>query len=96
MARQVPIWPYHHRGTHKEVNAYWLSVWEGFFRIGIMLPIRYHVDALALPLGTFVRDKLDAPGRLGGMKTIPLGFDLCDDTLFADIYTLIDFKKSLK
>lgn len=84
------------RGTSKEATMCWLSVWEGFFRVGIMIPAKHQEGALALPLSDAVRDKVQQAEQPGKMKTIPLGFDLCDDSLFADLYALIDFKKQLK
>lgn len=84
------------RGTQKEVTAFWLSIWDGFFKVSVFLPERARADALALPLGDEVRGMVEAATPLGKMKTLPVIFDLRSDSLFDGLFTLIDFKKKLK
>lgn len=84
------------RGTQKETTAFWLSIWDGFFRIGIMLPEKVRIDAMTLPLSDEVREVIENSKQMGKLKILPLSFDLRSDYLFDEMYTLIDFRKKLK
>lgn len=84
------------RGTQKEITAFWLSIWKGFFKVSIFLPERTRADVLALPLGKEVREMVQASGQMGKMKTFPVIFNLRSDELFNDLFMLVNFKKKLK
>lgn len=84
------------RGTAREMTAFWLSVWDGFFKVSMFLPERTRPDVLALPLGGEVRAMVGAAQQVGKMKTFPLIFDLRTDELFDDIFTLVEYKKTVK
>ena len=84
------------RGTAKETTAFWLSVWEGFFKVTIYVPEKYRADALNLPLNDEVRKMVEDAKQIGKLKFFPLIFDVCSDKLFAEIFTLVDFRKALK
>lgn len=43
------------RGTEKEVTACWLSIWDGFFRVGMIIPEKARADAMRLPLSEAAR-----------------------------------------
>lgn len=84
------------RGTQKETNLFWLSIWDGFFRVSLFIPEKAREDARLLPLGDAVREMIDKAAQMGKLKFFPLVFDLRSDQLFADMFTLIQFKKTLK
>lgn len=84
------------RGTQKEVTAFWLSIWDGFFKVSIYIPEKYRADALALSLSDEMREVIVNSKQMGKLKFFPLVFDLRSDKLFEEIYTLIDFRKTLK
>lgn len=84
------------RGTQKETTAFWLSIWEGFFKVTLYIPEKVRGDALALPLSDELKDMIENSKQIGKLKFFPLIFDLNSDELFDEIYTLIDFRKMLK
>ena len=84
------------RGTPKETTIFWLSVWEGFFRVSIFMPEKARAEALALPLGDGVREMIGNAKQMVKLKFFPLIFDLTSDGLFDEIYVLADFRKMMK
>ena len=84
------------RGTQKEVTAFWLSIWDGFFKVTLYIPEKYRTEALNLPLGDEIKKMIKESKQIGKLKFFPLIFDLRSDELFEDILTLIDFRKTLK
>ena len=84
------------RGNEKETTAFWLSVWEGFFRITIFISEKSREKALALPLNDQVLQMVKESKQIGKLKFFPLIFSLSKEDLFNEIFTLIDFRKLLK
>ena len=83
------------RGGQKEITAFWLSIWAGFFRVTIYVPEKARMDALNLPLDSEVRKMVEGSKQMGKLKFFPLVFDLRSDELFDMIYILIDFRKTI-
>ena len=78
------------RGTQKETTAFWLSVWDGFFKVSIFVPNRIREDAADLPVSTGVKEMIANTEQMGKLKFFPLIFELRSDELFDDIYAVID------
>ena len=83
------------RGTQKETTAFWLSVWENFFRVVIYIPEKYRAEALALSLSGETRKMIESAKQMGKLKFFPLIFDLYSDEVFDEMFALIDFRKML-
>ena len=84
------------RGTSKEITAFWLSIWNGFFKVSIFIPEKAREEALTLPLSNDVKEMVKNTPQMGKLKFFPLVFDLHSDELFDAIYTLADFRKKIK
>jgi hypothetical protein len=84
------------RGAQKEKTAFWLSIWEGFFKVSIFIPEKARADALGLPLGDETKKMIENSEQIGKLKFFPLVFDLSSDELFDDVYTLADFRIKIK
>ena len=84
------------RGTQKETTAFWLSIWEGFFRIVLYIPEKCRAEVANLPLGDEVREKIADAKQIGKLKFFPLIFDFCSEDSFDDVFVLIDFRKAIK
>jgi hypothetical protein len=84
------------RGTQKETTAFWLSIWEGFFKISLFIPEKVRADALNLMLTDEIKEMIANSKQMGKLKFFPLIFDLSSDELFNEIYTLVNFRKALK
>jgi len=83
------------RGGKKEITAFWLSIWDGFFRVCIYMPEKARADALRLPLDGEIKDMVAGAEQMGKLKFFPLVFDLTSDELFDPIYILVDFRKCI-
>ena len=84
------------RGGQKEVTAFWLGVWDGFFKVTIFIPEKARYDASNLPVNDDIKNKISESHQMGKLKFFPLTFDIHSDELFNDIYTLANFRKMLK
>jgi hypothetical protein len=84
------------RGTQKEMTAFWLSIWDGFFRVSLFIPEKVRAEALALKLSGETKNMIADSKQMGKLKFFPLVFDLRTDDLFDDIYTLADFRITIK
>ena len=84
------------RGGQKEVTAFWLSIWDSFFKVTIYIPEKARLDALTLPIADDIKNVIADAKQIGKLKIIPVQFDLFSGALFDDVYTLINFRKMLK
>ena len=84
------------RGTKKEMTAFWLSIWEGFFKVTVYVPEKYRSEALELPLNDDTKEMIANAKQIGKLKFFPLVFDLYSDEIFDELFTIIDFRKVLK
>ena len=84
------------RGGKKEVTVFWLSIWDGFFKVTFYIPEKSRSEALNLPLSGEVKSMIAESKQIGKLKFFPLVFDLQGDELFNDICTLVNFRKILK
>lgn len=84
------------RGTPKEKTAFWLSIWEGHFRVSIFIPEKARIEALNLPLSDDIKEMIESAKQVGKLKFFPLVFDIRSSEKIKEIYTLIDFRKAIK
>ncbi len=84
------------RGTAKEMTVFWLSVWEGFFRVSIFIAAKARTNVLTLELKKETLKRIKNAEQMGKLKFFPLTFDLYSDEMFDELFVLIDFKKTLK
>lgn len=82
------------RGGQKETTIFWLSIWDGFFKVTIYIPEKARADVLNLPLDNEVKLMIADSKQMGKLKYFPLVFDLCSDEMFETIFPLVDFKKT--
>ena len=84
------------RGTVKEMTVFWLSIWNGLFKVSLFIPEKARADALNLSLDDGTRKMIESSEQMGKLKFFPLVFEVRSDELFNDIYTLADFKITIK
>lgn len=84
------------RGTQKETTVFWLSIWDGFFRVSLFMPLKARDEALLLPLSGQAKEIVESSKQMGKLKFFPVIFDVYTEELFEDIYTLAEFRKALK
>lgn len=81
------------RGGSKEVTIFWLSIWEGFFKVTFYVLEKRREDVLKLPLDHAVKQKIEAAKTLGKLRFFPIDFDLYSDKGFDTVLLLLDYKK---
>jgi len=85
------------RGGQNEATVFWLSIWDGFFKVTIYIPEKARAAALSLPLGDAVRQMIADAKQMGEkMRYFPLVFEMRSDALLESVYALADFRKSIK
>lgn len=85
------------RGGQRETTVFWLSLWQGFFRVTIYVPEASRADMLSLPLDEEVKRMAAETQRMGNrLRYLPLVFDLSSDELFPSVFTLAAFRKSIR
>ena len=84
------------RGGQKEITVFWLSIWDGFFKVTIFVPQKYHADLLALELDQEVRQMISESQQMGKLKYFPLVFEVSTDKLFEDLFILLQYRKSIR
>jgi len=84
------------RGTDKEKTIFWLSMWDGFFKVSFFFAEKVRVSMQGLAVSENTKRMIEDAKQMGKLKFFPLIFDVCSDDLFDDLSTLIDYQKSIK
>lgn len=84
------------RGGQKETTAFWLSIWDGLFKLSIFIPEKAYAGLLSLPLDNKVKQMISDSLEMEKQKYLPLVFDMCSEEMFEAVFMLADFKKSIK
>lgn len=85
------------RGGENEKTIFWVSIWDGFFKVTIYIPEKSRADVFKLPLDDKVKLMIGDSNQMGNrLKFFPLAFDLSSDEMLEAVYTLADFRKRLK
>lgn len=84
------------RGGQKETTVFWLSIWEGFFKVSIFVPEKVRENVLSLPLDDEIKLMVADSKQMGKLKYFPLVFDLHSDEMFEVVFSLADFRKNIK
>ncbi|WP_430608380.1 hypothetical protein IGI92_001444 [Enterococcus sp. DIV2379] len=82
------------RGTNKVKPIFWLSMWEGFFKVSFHFSEKVRTQLLSLPISDDTKERIHkAPTNGTKMKFFSVIFDVANPSLFEDITELIVFKK---
>ena len=84
------------RGGQNETTVFWLSIWDGFFKVTIYVPEKARADVLSLPLDNEVKLMIADSKQMGKLKYFPLVFDLCSDEMFEAVFSIAEFRKNIK
>jgi len=84
------------RGGQNETTIFWLSIWDGFFKVNIYIPEKYRADVLSLPFKNEIKQMIAASQQMGKLRFFPVVFELCSDEIFETVLILVDFRKSIK
>jgi len=84
------------RGTEKEKTIYWLSVWDGYFKVAIWFLEKNRHEILKANVSEKTKQMIKDAKTFGKMMTFPLEFNVTATESLADIYILIGCKKQLE
>ena len=84
------------RGGQNEKTVFWLSIWDGFFKVTIYVPEKARADILSIPFGNEVKEMIEASQQMGKLKYFPIVFDLCSEEMFEEVFLIFDFRKGVK
>lgn len=84
------------RGGQKEITVFWLSIWDKFFKVTIYVPEKARLDLFRIPLDDEVKRMISDSKQMGKLNYFSLVFNLCSDEMFKTIFSITDFRKSLK
>lgn len=82
------------RGTNKVKPLFWLSIWEGFFKVSFFFSTKVQEELLVLPISQDAKSIIKNAKPMGKtMKYIPVIFDISDEKQLNDVYVLMQFRK---
>jgi len=84
------------RGGQNKTTAFWLSIWDGFFKVSVYVPEKARAGALSLPLDDECKRIIADAKQMGKLKFFPLVFELRSEEMLEAVYTLADFRKNIK
>lgn len=82
------------RGKDRVTPNFWLSIWDGFFKVTFFFSEKTIYQLLSLPLSQEVKEMIrdsDLSGKT--MKYISVSFDVKNEKQLQDIYLLTEFRK---
>jgi len=97
----IPEWKFYNDGKawfckiiYKKKTILWLSVWEGFFRIGFYFTEKHIEGILALDISKTIKDDFVQAKPVG--RLLPMVIDVSKEEQLEDILAVVRYKKSLK
>jgi hypothetical protein len=82
------------RGTNKVKPIFWLSIWEGFFKVSFFFSEKTRKELLALSISDETREIIKRANVNGKtMRFLSIILDISHDEQLADVYTLAKFRK---
>jgi len=84
----------HGKAVYKKKTIFWLSVWEGYFKISFYFIEKYLGGIAVLDISETIKEgfsRAKPPGQL-----LPMIIDVNRQKQIENILTIISFKKSLK
>lgn len=83
------------RGVNKVKPIFWLSIWEGFFKVSFYFAAASRVELQALPISEDIKEIIVTAKPMGKtMRFFPLVIDVKNEKQLADVYEISKFRKS--
>jgi hypothetical protein len=83
------------RGTDKVKPIFWLSIWNGFFKISFYFSVVSRSELLTLPISKETKNLIENAKPMGKtMKYISIVFDVNDAKYIDDLLVLSEFRKN--
>jgi len=83
------------RGTNKVKPIFWLSIWNGFFKVSFFFGFDIQEELLQLPISQKAKELIkDAKAMGKKMRFMPVVFDISNEEQLSDLYILSEFRKT--
>ena len=83
------------RGTNKVKPIFWLSIWNGFFRVSFFFGSDIQEELLQLPISQDAKEAIKGAKPMGKtMKFMPVVFDISSEAQLSDLYILSELRKT--
>ena len=82
------------RGANKVKPIFWLSIWEGFFRISFFFSTSVQAELQDLPISQETKELIKSAKAMGKtMRFIPVVMDIKTTQQLGDVYNIAQFRK---
>lgn len=82
------------RGTNKVKPIFWLSIWEGFFKVSFLFSSDRREELMSLPISEEAKKIIEQAEIKGNkMKSLPIIFDITNERQIKDVIVLAEFRK---
>ncbi len=82
------------RGTNKVKPLFWLSIWDGFFKVSFFFSAKVQDELLALPLSPEAKTVIQNTEIKGDkMRFLPVILDVDRLNQLEDVWALVQFRK---
>lgn len=82
------------KAVSKKKTVFWLSVWQGFFKVSFHFSEKARLGVMNLPIS--LETKVDLENAPIKGKLVSMAIDVTDQRHLEDLVTLISYKQSLK
>ena len=83
------------RGTNKVKPIFWLSIWNGFFRVAFFFGFDIKNELLELSISQNTKELIENAEPMGKtMRFLPIVFDISNEEQPNDLYILSEFRKT--
>ena len=82
------------RGANKVKPIFWLSIWEGFFRVAFFFSTSVQAELQDLPISQETKESINSAKPMGKtMRFLPVIMDIKDSQQLGDVYHIAQFRK---
>lgn len=82
------------RGANKVKPLFWLSIWEGFFKVSFFFSAIIQDELLHLPISEEAKCIIKNANPMGKtMRYLPIIFDVYNNNQLNDLFVLMTFRK---
>lgn len=79
------------------MTVFWLSIWDGFFKVNVYVPEKYRADLLILTISEDVKHIINDAKQMGDrLKFFPVVSEMRSDDMIDALFEIVKFKKQIK
>ena len=81
------------KAVSKKKTVFWLSVWQGFFKISFHFTERAATGVMQLDVPDELKERLKSAPLKGKLKSLQI--DISEESQLRDVFRLAEYKKSI-